>query len=86
MALTPDGRYAAAGRANHVDLYDLSTRRLIGSLADPQLLKSGLYGPAGAAHRDMVESLAFSPDGNLLASGSFAEVKLWRLRRPEGRI
>jgi WD40 repeat protein len=86
VALTPDGRYAAAGRANHVDLYDLSARRLIGSLSDPQLLQSGLYGPAGAAHRDMVESLAFSPDGNLLASGSFAEVKLWRRAAPSPKF
>src|SRR5438477_4998581 len=32
----------------------------------------------GVAHRDLVHSLAFSPDGNLLASGGYREVKLWR--------
>jgi len=86
VALTADGRYIAAGRANHIDLYDVPGRRMIGSLADPQILHSGLYGAAGAAHRDMVESLAFSPDGSLLASGSFAEVKMWRRPAPSPKF
>ncbi|MBI3851644.1 MAG: hypothetical protein HY298_15410 [Verrucomicrobia bacterium] len=32
----------------------------------------------GVAHRDLVHSLAFNPDGNVLASGGYREVKLWR--------
>jgi len=31
-----------------------------------------------AAHRDQVNALAFSPDGTLMASGGYREVKLWR--------
>jgi hypothetical protein len=42
------------------------------------LLKSGLYKQPGVAHRDLVQSLAFSPDGTRLATGSFREVKLWK--------
>jgi WD40 repeat protein len=34
------------------------------------------------AHRDQVSSLAFSPDGLSLASGSYREIKIWR-RDPE---
>lgn len=83
VALTADGRYAAAGRGNRLDLYDVPLARHIGSLADPTLARSGLYGPAGVAHRGMLESLAFSPDGTLLASGSFGEVKLWRRQLPK---
>src|SRR5207237_8810918 len=30
------------------------------------------------AHLDLVHSLAFSPEGDLLASGGYREVKLWR--------
>lgn len=82
VALTADGRYAAAGRANHLDLYDVALQRHAGTLVDPALLRSGLYGPAGAAHRGMVESLAFSPDGTRLASGSFGEVKIWHRDLP----
>src|SRR5262249_11435749 len=33
--------------------------------------------PVKASHLSIVESLAFSPDGKFLASGSFQEVKLW---------
>ena len=82
VALTADGRYAAVGRANHLDLYDVALDKYVGSLADPGLIRLGVYGPAGAAHRGMVESLAFSPDGDRLASGGFAEVKIWRRQLP----
>lgn len=72
VALSPDGRLAACGRGARVFLYDLATRQAVGQLADPALA-------TGAAHRDLVQSLAFSPDGARLASGSFREVKLWKL-------
>jgi len=59
-------------------VYHVPSGQLVGRLTDSQLLKSGLYKKPGAAHRDLVESLAFSPGGSLLASGSYREVKLWR--------
>ena len=36
---------------------------------------------SGAAHRDIIRSLAIDPAGELLASGAFREVKLWRRPR-----
>lgn len=78
VALTTDGQFAACGRANHIFIYHLPTGRLVTRLTDPLLLKSGLYAPPGVAHRDLVESLAFSPDATRLASGSFREVKIWQ--------
>ncbi len=71
LAMTADGRFAACGRSNQIFLYDLDTRQLVGKIADPA------EKPAGA-HRSLVQSLNFSPDGSRLASGSFREVKIWK--------
>ena len=78
VALTSDGQYAACGRANQIFVYHVASGQLITRLTDPELIKSGLYQNQGVAHLDLVQSLAFSPAGDLLASGSYREVKLWR--------
>ena len=75
----------AAGRANRIFIYDLAAQREVAQLTDPALLAiqqngAPVYG-TGAAHRDFVHSLAFSPDGNLLASGDYRMVKLWERQR-----
>lgn len=72
LTATTDGEFAAAARANQISLYHLPTQHLIAKLADPDLPQPGL------AHRDLVQSIAFSPDGEWLATGSFREVKLWK--------
>ena len=78
VALSEDGQFAAAGRANQVHLFHLPTATPIGRLTDPALLADKTYARPGVAHRDMAYALAFSPDGNTLASGSYREVKLWQ--------
>ena len=81
VALSPDGRFAAVGRANRIHLYDLPTTRSAATLVDPSL-----GAPSDKiAHRDIVQSLAFSPDGNLLASGAYGEIKLWRRAGPTSK-
>ncbi|AMV17782.1 WD40 repeat domain-containing protein [Planctomyces sp. SH-PL14] len=82
IALSPDARFVAAGRANRIVVYDLTTKSEVAQLTDPALLTiqqdgKPMYG-VGTAHRDFVHSLAFSPDGNLLASGGYRETKLWQ--------
>jgi WD40 repeat protein len=72
VAMTKDGRYVACGRSNHLFVYDMATRQFIAQISDPAE-------KSGAAHRALVQSLAFSPDGVRLASGSFREVKIWKL-------
>jgi hypothetical protein len=74
VAMTKDGRYVACGRSNQIFVYDLATRQLVGQVTDP-------VEKPGTAHRAMVQSLAFSPDGTRLASSSFREVKVWKMEQ-----
>src|SRR6266850_546238 len=78
VALTSDGQFAACARANQIFIYHIPSKQLVTRLTDAQLLKAGVYGKLGVAHRDLVHSLAFSPDGNVLVSGGYREAKLWR--------
>jgi WD40 repeat protein len=81
VSVTPDGTYAAAGRSNQVYIYEVATGRMLTKLTDPEIMKSGLYSESGFAHYDIVQSVAFSPDGLTLATSGFRTVKLWK--RPE---
>ncbi len=90
VAITPDGQFAAAGRGNKVAIYHVPTGETVAQLTDPSLLTIQHNGKpmydAGSSHRDFVHSLAFSPSGNMLASGSYREVKLWTRPDPVQRL
>ncbi len=83
IALTEDGQFVACSRANQIFLYHVPTGQLVTKLADSSL---DTEHTTGIAHRDMVQSLAFNVDGDLLASGGFREVKLWRRPRDVHRL
>ncbi|MFK5921605.1 MAG: hypothetical protein QM496_05455 [Verrucomicrobiota bacterium] len=76
-ALSSDGHFAAVGRGHEIQLYDLRRGKLISTISDPALKDSGLS-TRGAAHKDFVSTLAFSPNGDL-ASGGFRIAKLWTM-------
>ena len=78
LAITPDDSYVACGRGNKLAVYDLRVPRLDGELVDPALASAGF---PGAAHEDLIRSLAFDRQGDFLASGGFRTVKLWRRPR-----
>jgi WD40 repeat protein len=81
LALSPDGQFAACGRANQIFIYHVPTGQLITRLTDPALQQASREKLPGVAHLDIVQSLAFSRQGDLLASGGFRTAKLWRYPR-----
>jgi WD40 repeat protein len=76
VAIRPDKTEVAVGRANEIHIYRADSGMLVRALITPALTTADGK-PVLAAHLAMVESLAYSPDGKLLASGSFQEVVLW---------
>ena len=59
-------------------LYELPTGKVIQRLTDPKFLDDGLYNRRGIAHLDQVQSMDFASDGELLVTGGYRTVKLWR--------
>jgi WD40 repeat protein len=96
VAVSPDGKFVAAGRGNQVHVFELKTEPadakkgvaekkdwvFAKTLLDP-LLKTPDGKAAKAAHISLVESMAFSPDGKTLATGSFQELTLWDFEKDE---
>jgi WD40 repeat protein len=76
VAVSPDKAMVAAGRGSQIHVYDAGTGNYIRSLVNADL-KDDKQQPLNVAHLDIVQALAFSPDGRLLASGGFQEVILW---------
>jgi WD40 repeat protein len=76
IAVSPDKKIVVASRGNQLHVYDADKGDYLKALVDPNLTTPDKK-PVKAAHLSLVESLAFSADGKLLASGSFQEVILW---------
>jgi WD40 repeat protein len=86
VAITPDGQFTACSRADQIFIYHTPTGQLITRLTDPALADASSDQRPGRAHLDLVQSLAFSKEGDLLASGGFRTVKLWRFPRDVQRL
>ncbi len=71
VGVSPDGRFAAASSGNQVFVYRLSSRQEVACLSDPSL------SPASVADLDVVQSIAFSPDGERIATSGFRAAKVW---------
>lgn len=81
VALSPDGQFAPAARANQIFIYHLPSGKTICRLTDERLLEAGIYQQPGVAELDLVQSLVFSPDGYRLASGGYRDIKIWERPR-----
>jgi WD40 repeat protein len=80
VVLAPDGQVVAFSRGSRIHLHHVGSGQRLATLADPAL------GTDGIAHRDLVQSLAFNADGDLLASGGFREIRLYRRPRDARRL
>lgn len=78
LDLTEDGQYLAVARSNRLFIAHVPTGRIVANLGDPLLADNASGTATPFAHKDLIQSLAFNLEGDLLASGSFREVKLWR--------
>jgi WD40 repeat protein/cytochrome c5 len=100
VAVSPDGKLVAASRGNQVHLFELKTIpaekkgdkdktdwAYSKSLVD-STLKTASGKAAKAAHVSLVESMAFSPDGKTLVTGSFQELTVWDVAKgePKARV
>ena len=81
VAVSPDGQFAACGRANQIFIYHVPTGQLIARLSDPNLQQRPEDNLPGISHLDVVQSLRFNRQGDRLASGGFRTVKLWQYPR-----
>lgn len=101
VAVAPDGKLVAASRGNQVHLFELKSEPADAKKGTPKkddwvfsksLVDTTLKTASGkdpkAAHISLVESMAFTPDGKTLATGSFQELTLWDLAKgePKARI
>jgi WD40 repeat protein len=77
LAVSPDKSTIAASRGNQIHIYDAGSGQYVRSLVDPDLKTPDKKQEVKAAHLSLAESLAYSPDGKYIASGSFQEVILW---------
>jgi WD40 repeat protein len=68
VVVSPDGGTVIAARANQVHLFDAKSGSHVRSFNDSNL---------NSAHLAIVEALALSPDGKLLATGSYQEAAIW---------
>ncbi len=83
LAVSPDKSLIVASRGNQIHVYDVNSGSYVRSLVDPDI-----KGPSGQenklAHVPLVDSLAYSPDGKWLVSGSFQEIAIWAM--PDGEL
>jgi len=72
LQVSPDGNFAVVGRGNRVIVVDTDTHEVSGRLVDRSLTVGEV------TDVDLVQSVAISPKADLIATGGFRTVRLWR--------
>ncbi|MCB1231354.1 MAG: hypothetical protein KDN19_13865 [Verrucomicrobiae bacterium] len=76
VALSPDGKTLAAGRGNRIEWFSIAEPKEEKQDAGKNTWLSPLGSPSDPGP-DTIESLAWSPDGSIVASGNFRRISLW---------
>ena len=74
MDISADGRWLAAGRGNQLVVYSVPGKHEVQRLADAAIADTH----ADCAHLDIVQAVAWSPDGRTLVSGGYRCIKVWQ--------
>lgn len=89
LALSQWSERLAVGRGNQLYVYEMSNLGQPTRLADPALAElktaNGTF-PNHIAHLDFVNAIAIHPNGNLIASGGYRNVKLWERNTPNKAV
>nr|BAL53699.1 NB-ARC domain protein [uncultured Planctomycetota bacterium] len=84
LAISPDKSTLVASRGSEIHVYDAGSGQFIRALVNPDL-KDDKGQPMNIAHLDLVQALAYSPDGRFVASGGYQEVILWDVQTGQMR-
>jgi dipeptidyl aminopeptidase/acylaminoacyl peptidase len=76
LAISPDKSTLVASRGSEIHVYEAASGKFLRALINPEL-KDDKGQPMNIAHLDLVQALAYSPDGQIIASAGFQEVILW---------
>ena len=79
VAISPDSSFVAFGRGGQLVIHN--TERLAGVQPIAETLDAAPIQVIQDAHPDFIQSIAISPDGQRIATGSTGQVKIWK--RPE---
>src|SRR5204862_28965 len=83
VVVSPDKKIVIASRGNQLHVYDADKGEYVKTLFDPNLTTADKK-PIKAAHVSLVEALALSPDGKLLAcAGADNVIKVWDFDKGE---
>ncbi len=80
VAISPDSDFVAFGRGGQLVIYD--AKKLAGTQAIATKIDSVQHQVIANAHPDFIHSIAVSPDGQRIATGSTGQVKVWKRTVP----